>query len=130
MRHGKGLHTCSNGDVYKGYWRLDKRHGRGMAVLANGMQYEGEWVEDMAHGYAHQSSLALCIVYQQMGPQQRACDAHLVRAIDWSSNECRLCMKRTEMPVRRLLVLPVRDTQPNVCPLQEGQGQIHERGPL
>ena len=52
MRHGKGLHTCSNGDVYKGYWRLDKRHGRGMTVLANGMQYEGEWVEDMAHGYA------------------------------------------------------------------------------
>ena len=52
MRHGKGLHTCSNGDVYKGYWRLDKRDGRGMAVLANGMQYEGEWVEDMAHGCA------------------------------------------------------------------------------
>ena len=75
MRHGKGLHTCSNGDVYKGYWRLDKRHGRGMAVLANGMQYEGEWVEDMAHGYAQQTFLALCIVDWQRGPQQRACDA-------------------------------------------------------
>lgn len=52
MRHGKGLHTCSNGDIYKGYWRLDKRHGRGKATFANGMQYEGDWVEDKAHGCA------------------------------------------------------------------------------
>ena len=51
MRHGKGLHTSSNGDTYKGYWRLDKRHGRGKATLATGMQYEGDWVDDKAHGW-------------------------------------------------------------------------------
>ncbi len=50
LRHGKGTHTCSNGDIYKGYWRLDKRHGRGKVTLANGMQYEGDWVNDRAHG--------------------------------------------------------------------------------
>ena len=50
MRHGNGLHTSSNGDIYKGYWRLDKRHGRGKVTLANGMQYEGDWVDDKAHG--------------------------------------------------------------------------------
>ena len=50
LRHGKGTHTCSNGDIYKGYWRLDKRHGRGKVTLANGMQYEGDWVDDKAHG--------------------------------------------------------------------------------
>ena len=80
MRHGKGLHTCSNGDVYKGYWRLDKRHGRGMAVLANGMQYEGEWVEDMAHGYTQQSLPALCSLCWQRGPQQRARAARFMQA--------------------------------------------------
>jgi hypothetical protein len=51
MRHGKGVHTCSNGDCYRGFWRLDKRHGRGKATLANGVQYEGDWVDDKAHGW-------------------------------------------------------------------------------
>ncbi|CAL8470902.1 g10444 [Coccomyxa elongata] len=50
MRHGKGVHTCTNGDCYRGYWRLDKRHGRGKATFASGMQYEGDWADDKAHG--------------------------------------------------------------------------------
>ena len=50
MRHGKGVHICSNGDSYRGYWRLDKRHGRGKASFASGVHYEGDWVDDKAHG--------------------------------------------------------------------------------
>ena len=50
MRHGKGVHMCSNGDTYRGYWRLDKRHGRGKASFASGVQYEGDWIDDKANG--------------------------------------------------------------------------------
>lgn len=50
MRHGKGKHTCSNGDMYTGSWHLDRRHGKGKATFASGLQYEGDWKDDKAHG--------------------------------------------------------------------------------
>ena len=63
LRHGKGLHTSSNGDTYKGYWRLDKRHGRGKATLATGMQYEGDWVDDKAHGCVSRRLHSVCTLW-------------------------------------------------------------------
>ena len=118
MRHGKGLHTCSNGDVYKGYWRLDKRHGRGMTVLANGMQYEGEWVEDMAHGYARQSVPALCTLCWQRSRQQRHVMPKHRGPMDWSSHECQACMRKILsdwVVLRRLPVLPERVARLEGC---------------
>ena len=51
LRHGRGIHTCSNGDIYDGQWAYDKRHGTGKFVAARGICYEGEWKEDRAHGW-------------------------------------------------------------------------------
>lgn len=51
LRHGRGTHTSSNGDVYEGQWRFNKRHGRGKVTLHSGVQYDGEWQDDLAHGW-------------------------------------------------------------------------------
>ena len=51
LRHGRGVHTCSNGDVYDGEWLYDKRHGRGKMSFVSGLMYEGGWKEDKAHGW-------------------------------------------------------------------------------
>ena len=50
FRHGRGSHTCANGDTYRGAWRYDKREGTGVAVFVRGAQYDGEWKDDKAHG--------------------------------------------------------------------------------
>jgi hypothetical protein len=49
QRHGHGTHTSSNGDVYKGAWRLEQRHGRGHFATAAGLTYDGDWAEDRTH---------------------------------------------------------------------------------
>lgn len=51
LRHGRGKHTCSNGDVYEGQWSYDKRQGQGrLVVAATGFTYEGDWKDDVASG--------------------------------------------------------------------------------
>lgn len=50
QRHGFGLHSCKNGDYYKGDWREDVRHGKGKMVFASGLVYEGEWANDKTWG--------------------------------------------------------------------------------
>ena len=50
LRHGRGAHTCSNGDLYEGQWRYDRRDGTGKMTFTSGLRYEGEWREDKAHG--------------------------------------------------------------------------------
>ena len=50
LRHGRGVHTCSSGDVYDGQWQYDQRHGRGKMAFARGLVYEGDWRDDKAHG--------------------------------------------------------------------------------
>ena len=50
LRHGRGTHTCSNGDVYEGQWRYDSRDGTGKITFTSGLRYEGEWKGDKAHG--------------------------------------------------------------------------------
>lgn len=58
LRHGRGRHTCSNGDSYNGAWRYDKRHGDGTAKFARGVSYQGQWKEDMAHGWGSMLSFS------------------------------------------------------------------------
>jgi hypothetical protein len=50
LRHGRGVHTCSNGDRYEGEWRYDRRHGKGRMEFTRGLTYDGQWVEDKTHG--------------------------------------------------------------------------------
>ncbi len=71
-RHGRGVHTCSNGDFYDGEWRRDLRHGQGLAVFTSGLRYEGAWRADKAHG-------AGAAVYAN-GDKARACAAQRARS--------------------------------------------------
>lgn len=50
LRHGKGKHTCSNGDTHEGGWYKGMRHGRGLATFARGFIYEGDFQYDHASG--------------------------------------------------------------------------------
>jgi hypothetical protein len=50
LRHGQGKHTCSDGTVYQGGWKYDKRDGKGKIQFKDGLMYDGEWKEDLAHG--------------------------------------------------------------------------------
>lgn len=50
LRHGRGVHTCANGDRYEGRWRYDKRDGTGKMTFVRGVKYEGDWKDDKAHG--------------------------------------------------------------------------------
>lgn len=40
----------SNGDIYKGYWKDDKRNGKGVMKWNDGKVYDGYWKNDMMHG--------------------------------------------------------------------------------
>jgi hypothetical protein len=48
LRHGKdGAMYYSNGDIYKGWWALDRREGEGLQLYARvGDRYEGHWHDD------------------------------------------------------------------------------------
>lgn len=63
LKHGHGRLTCTNGDVYTGQWRYDKRDGTGHAVFVRQKSisgsaqpkpicYEGGWSNDRTHGYS------------------------------------------------------------------------------
>ena len=72
LRHGRGVHTCANGDRYEGQWRYDRRDGTGKMTFVRGLKYEGEWKDDKAHGcgaglaqaglHAGRGERTLCIV--------------------------------------------------------------------
>jgi hypothetical protein len=49
-RHGFGLYTFGNRDVYYGKCINDKKNGKGKYIWENGDQYEGEWEDDNRHG--------------------------------------------------------------------------------
>lgn len=54
--HGKGVYRYSEGDVYSGEWREDKRHGKGTVTYVSSKgsvveKYEGDWVNGKMHGH-------------------------------------------------------------------------------
>ena len=51
-----GLYRLSNGDIYIGEWRDDKKHGQGTLTYVAGAKYVGGWKENNWHG---QGSLTL-----------------------------------------------------------------------
>ena len=54
VRHGQGTWTTSDGILYKGEWKNNKRHGQGTFAYSDGeLIYEGEWKDDKRHGHGH-----------------------------------------------------------------------------
>ena len=43
MKHGVGIYKYTNGDVYQGEWRFNKKEGRGLYTFQSGAVYAGEW---------------------------------------------------------------------------------------
>ena len=42
--HGKGVLTYKNGgNKYEGHWKNDLRHGKGVHTFSNGQKVEGNW---------------------------------------------------------------------------------------
>ncbi|KAL7709871.1 MORN repeat/FYVE zinc finger containing protein [Lotmaria passim] len=50
-RHGAGLMSYYNGDIYEGEWQDNCRHGKGKLRKLDGEIYEGDWVGDERQGY-------------------------------------------------------------------------------
>ena len=50
LRHGKGVHCFSNGDVYDGEWVKGIWTGTGKYTWSSGEVYEGEWSNALRHG--------------------------------------------------------------------------------
>lgn len=48
--NGPATMFYSNGDIYKGYWKNDKRDGEGVMIWNDGSRYDGYWKDDMMHG--------------------------------------------------------------------------------
>jgi hypothetical protein len=53
QRHGRGYLIRSDGLIYEGYWKYDKKNGRGRSIHADGDIYDGYWKDDKAHGFGH-----------------------------------------------------------------------------
>jgi hypothetical protein len=49
-RHGEGVLTWSNGDVYIGQFFRGQRHGQGTLTFADGGEYVGEWSDNLMDG--------------------------------------------------------------------------------
>ena len=49
-RHGKGIYTYPNGDVYAGSWIQNKFDGRGYYIFGRGDRYEGQLKANNKHG--------------------------------------------------------------------------------
>lgn len=47
---GYGETSWSDGKVYKGHYKDDKKHGSGTFMWENGRTYEGEWFNGKQHG--------------------------------------------------------------------------------
>jgi hypothetical protein len=50
VKHGNGTYTYTNGDVYEGQFKNDKRYGKGKLTLTNGTVQEGIWSGDKLTG--------------------------------------------------------------------------------
>jgi hypothetical protein len=50
-RIGHGKMIYAEGDVYEGEWKNDERNGHGKIVYANGNLYEGDWKDDKRTGH-------------------------------------------------------------------------------
>ena len=44
QRHGFGVQTRKNGEIYKGEFFKNKRHGKGLLTYPDGYTYDGDWV--------------------------------------------------------------------------------------
>ena len=51
MRHGKGIYTHANGDVYHG--ECKKKHGKGVMTWSDGNKYIGHFQNGLRHGYGN-----------------------------------------------------------------------------
>ena len=49
-KNGKGHFIWANGDIYKGDYEEDKMHGKGEFITPIGNKYEGDYEEDKMHG--------------------------------------------------------------------------------
>ncbi len=76
FRHGKGTHTCANGDCYEGNWKYDKRDGKGKMTFKDGLMYEGDWKEDQADGCVCMAGIS-CRHQLQASAAWLACTAAL-----------------------------------------------------
>jgi len=45
-RHGLGIYSWPDGDIFEGNFDIGKRYGRGVLTLANGEVYDQEWNEE------------------------------------------------------------------------------------
>lgn len=50
QKHGQGVQTWSNGDVYVGTFSDDLRNGQGTLTFADGSEYVGNWSLNLMHG--------------------------------------------------------------------------------
>lgn len=50
MRHGYGIYRFTMGDMYEGNWENDVAFGQGKYTYADGSYYEGEWNNDKKSG--------------------------------------------------------------------------------
>ena len=52
-KDGKGILFSTDGIIYQGYWKEDKRNGRGRLILENGEIHVGEWKNYEQYGKHH-----------------------------------------------------------------------------
>jgi hypothetical protein len=79
-RHGQGRASFSNGDSYKGEYKLGQKHGRGVFKWHSGTDYNGMFQEDKIHGKVCPCHFVLCLwSFQFPGKKyQEATGKHLL----------------------------------------------------
>ena len=50
IKHGIGIYTFAEGQVYVGEWKNDKYHGKGTLTYPDGKEYSGEWKNGFMDG--------------------------------------------------------------------------------
>lgn len=50
IKHGKGVYSFADGQVYIGEWKNDKYHGIGTLTYPDGKEYSGEWKNGLMDG--------------------------------------------------------------------------------
>ena len=50
IKHGNGVYTFVDGQVYIGEWKNDRYHGIGTMTYPDGRQYSGEWKNGLMNG--------------------------------------------------------------------------------
>jgi len=50
VKNGWGVMTWTDGNIYQGEWKDDKREGNGILIWANGSKYDGEWRSSKIEG--------------------------------------------------------------------------------